>query len=311
MLKKALVLFAAVSALFALSSCNKEIDYNSNSGNDGSRDSATQLLVNTSKIDDLSAPDGDNEDWYYISPQDKGFVTVVLFVDKPSDIIITLSIMDNFGRPKEILTTNKSTNIFTLPEIAVEKENYFISVITKEGKSSYTIKADFRLPDPEPDCEIGTFACVGNVLQQCQKTGFETIMECEDDTPVCDVEMGECRAKTATSTPCVPKDKCKSGQKCCRDKKAADNDESLDIASDVKTVTGTIVLVTPRSNDLADVKINGLGEKKGIRKGAKAVLRGLKRKVDIYDCKTTYCMATIKATSEELTRYDKVDVVAE
>ena len=310
MLKKLLILFAAVSALIAFTSCNKELEYNSNSGNNGSRDSASQLLVNTSKTEDLSAPDADNEDWFFFTPPEKGFVSVVTFVDKPSDIIINISIMDNFGRPINSVITDKHVNMYELPEIPVEKENYFIALKTTEGKSAYTIKANFRLPDPEPDCEIGTFKCIDNVLNECQKTGYTEIMVCEGETSVCDEEVGECKAAKASSghTKCVPANKCKPGQKCCKSSSSGDDEG---ISDTEKTIKGTIVLVTPRDNNLADVKINGLGERKGVKKGAKAYLRGLKRKVDIYDCKTTYCMATIKATSEELTHYDTVDVVVE
>ena len=71
------ILFVCACALgLGLGACSKTIEYNSNSGYDGSRDSASQLLVNTSKVDDLSAIDGDNEDWFYFTPPEKGFITV-------------------------------------------------------------------------------------------------------------------------------------------------------------------------------------------------------------------------------------------
>ena len=61
MFRTIVAITATLTAALWLSSCSKEIEYNSNSGYDGSRDSASQLLVNTSKVDDVSAPDGDNE----------------------------------------------------------------------------------------------------------------------------------------------------------------------------------------------------------------------------------------------------------
>lgn len=309
MFKKLLVMSAAVSALFAFTSCNKDIEYNSNTGGDGSRDTASQLLINTPKTSDISAPEGDNEDWYYFAPQENGFAKVILVIDNPRDVVINYSVMDNFGRPLQVMTTNGTTNLYEISEFPVQKEHYFVALKTTEGKSTYTIKAEFRLPDPEPDCEIGTYACAGSVLQECTKNGLVEVMTCEGSSPVCDADAGECRAKKSSGrshAKCVPANKCKAGQNCC---KPTGDEEG--IGEGEKTVRGTIVLVTPRSGDLADVKINGLGQKKGVKKGAKAYLRGLKRKVDIYDCKTTYCMATIKATSEELTHYDTVDVVVE
>ena len=224
--------------------------------------------------------------------------------------------MDGFGRPIHTLVTNHSDSVYELEESNVKHDNYFISLVTTDGKSSYTLRADFRIPEPEPDCTIGTFACSGNILMQCkEKVGFVQIMECASDSQECDSEVGECKAVVkgggggGSKKKCVPVDKCKpeKGDKCC-----ADNNSNTDgIGADEKTVTGTIVLVTPRDSNVADVKISGLGSNKGVKKGAKAYLRGLNRKVDIYDCKTTYCMAAIKASSDELTHYDKVDVVVD
>ena len=76
MFRTIVAITATLTAALWLSSCSKEIEYNSNSGYDGSRDSASQLLVNTSKVDDVSAPDGDNEDWFYFMPPSDGLVTV-------------------------------------------------------------------------------------------------------------------------------------------------------------------------------------------------------------------------------------------
>ncbi len=306
MLKKSFVLIVTLAAALALPSCNKEIEYNSNTGHDGSRDSATQLLVNTNKVDDISAPTGDNEDWYYFVPQEKGFITVSTFIDKPKDIVLDMTVMDGFGRTLHTLKSNTGDNVYTFAEFPVEPERYFISLITKEGASSYTLRADFRLPDPEPECEIGTFACVGSVLKECQKTGYVDVKVCEGDTPQCDSLNGEC----------LPPDKkpsghkkCKAGQPGCKTAETAPVEDASDEFETAKTIKGTIVLVTPRGGDLVDVKINGLGSSKGIKKGAKARLRGLKRHVDIYDCKTTFCQATIKATSDELSHYDTVEVI--
>lgn len=312
MFKRTPFLIAAVSAVLAFSSCDKTIAYNSNSGDNGSRDSAMQLLINTNKTEDISAPEGDNEDWFYFIPDENGLVTVSAYIDKPSDIILTLAVMDGFGRPIHSITTNHSENMYSLPEFKVEHDNYFISLITTDGKSSYTLRADFRIPEPEPECEIGTFACSGNILMQCkEKLGFVQISECDNDSQECDSTVGECKTVSSGRRKCVPADKCKKGENCCKSNTQNTNDNSDGIGENDKTVTGTIVLVTPRDSNVADVKINGLGSKKGVKKGAKAYLRGLNRKVDIYDCKTTYCMAAIKASTDELTHYDKVDVVVE
>ena len=125
-------------------------------------------------------------------------------------------------------------------------------------------------------------------------------------------EEGVCVEAPKESGPrnrCVPIEKCKKGQNCCKPKTTKPVADDDDIAEGEKTVQGTIVLVTPRGDGIADVKINGIGSKNHVKKGAKAYLRGLKRKVNIYSCLNVSCQATIKATSDELQKYDRVDVV--
>lgn len=271
----AILIVIASAFLFTFAACGeKTIEYNSNSGTNGARDTATQLLLNTNHIEDISAPEGDNEDWFYFMPQEKGLVTVSAFIDTPQNLIVTLYVMDGFGKTLYSKTTNHSDNTYTFDKFDVDPDRYFIALKTTEGKSNYTIRADFELPPP-PEPEVVE----------------------EEDTSANPVRQK-----------CVPIEKCKAGQKCCKPKSPAPVEENT-IGEGEKTIKGTIVLVTPQGDDLADVKISGLGSQKNVKPGAKAYLRGLKRKVDIYSCKTTFCMGTVKATSEELKTYDAVDVV--
>ena len=276
MFKKSLICIAAVAALIHFASCATEIEYNSNTGHDGSRDSASQLLIDTNKVDEISATEGDHEDWFYFTPKEKGLIAISIFVDKPAEATLNIAVMDGFGRTLHEMATNQDKNVYDFMKFDVEPDRYFIAIKAKSGKSSYTLKANFELPPPPmPEPEIVA-------------------------------EPEEKETKTTKRSACVPADKCRPGQKCCKPKAAASDNE---ISEAEKTVKGTIVLVTPRGSDLTDVKISGIGSKNKVQKGAKAVLRGLKRKVDIYQCQTTFCLATIKATSEELAHYDTVDVV--
>ena len=292
MFRQSTIWIAAFFAAISFAACNHEVEYNSNTGHDGSRDSASQLLVNHDEVSDISAPDGDNEDWYYFKPAEVGFVTVNLFVDKPSDVIIDAAVMDGFGRTINTLSTGHSQNVYDFPKIEVKEDRYFISLKTTNGKSNYTIRATFELPpppEPEPECSA-TKPCAGDN------------MTCEDGVCV------EAEQERGPRSRCVPADRCKKGQNCCKSKPKPEPEDEDDISAE-KTVMGTIVLVTPRGDGIADVKINGIGEKNGVKKGAKAYLRGLKRKVNIYSCFNVSCQATIKATSDELQKYDHVDVV--
>ena len=262
MAKKIFLSLAAIAA-FAVAGCTeKPIEYNSNSGVNGSRDKASQLLIDTSYTEDISAPKGDNEDWYYFVPPEEGFITVRTFVDNPQSLIATITIRDSFGKPVNSMTTNHSDNAYEFAKFEVKPERYFVSLITTDGESNYTLRADFELPPPPV------------VI---------------DDTP--------------TDTPSKP---------TTRPRTPNGNTTPVTDPDPVKpTITGTIVLVTPRGENLSEIKVNGIGKTKGVKAGAKAYLRGLNRKVDLYKCLNTSCTGTVKATSEELTHYDKVDVEVE
>ena len=295
MFRQSSILVTAFVAAMSFAACNHEVEYNSNTGHDGSRDSASQLLVNTDKVDDISAPDGDNEDWFYFIPPEDGVVQVSLFIDKPKEVILNANVMDGFGRPLHNLSTTHGQNVYDLPKLDVKHDRYFISLTTKEGKSSYTIRASFEVPKPpEPEPECSPF------------------MPCADENMTC--ENGVCveiEKPVETVAQCVPANKCKKGQNCCKSsgKKTTEETDTTEPVVEEKTVMGTIVLVTPRGDGIADVKINGIGAKNGVQKGAKATLRGLNRKVNLYSCLNTSCQATVKATSDELQKYDHVDVV--
>ncbi|MFA5623668.1 MAG: hypothetical protein WC966_01235 [Bradymonadales bacterium] len=253
------------------------IAYNSNTGHDGSRDSATQLLINSPRTDSISAPEGDNEDWYFFVPQEEGLITLSLNIDKPAEMEGQILLLDAFGQNLNTMGLSKGQSLYEFPSFSVKPDRYFVALKCTAGSSPYTIRASFSLPPPPPPVE---------------------------EPPEIEPEP---------SKRCVPISRCnpKRGDRCCRPKetKPVESEDETVIPATAKTVIGTIVLVTPREDALADIKINGIGKRNGVRPGAKAVLRGLKRKVSIYACQTTYCNATVKATSADLDRYDKVEVV--
>ncbi|MBQ1265246.1 MAG: hypothetical protein IIY06_00555 [Proteobacteria bacterium] len=275
MYKNFILCLVCVFMMIGLNACKPDaIEYNSNSGFNGSRDSSTQLLIDNVMSETIDAAIGNNEDWYYVMVQQDGFITASVLFDNPSGIVGTLTIYDGFGRPIETETLNHpSQNIHTLPRIEVkpsENDRYFVAIKVTEGKSTYSIEAKFELP-PEPE--------VAPVIVE--------------NTP-----------KPTPKSSCVPADKCKSGQNCCKekDKPAPEN---------VKIVQGSIVVSTPREGGIIDIRISGLGTKNGIKVGMKATLHGLNRKVELYSCKASTCNGTVKATTEELSRYGTVDVVVE
>ena len=275
MFRKVIALLASASILLILAACQPDvIEYNSNSGLDGSRDSASQLLIDHVKSDTIDATIGDHEDWYYIIAQAEGFLTTQLFLDTPTAVKGTFTIHDGFGRQLETVSFDgSSTNINTLPRIEVKaKERYFVALKVTEGKSTYSVEAKFELP-PEP----------------------EVIPEVVEDKPT-----------RTTKSSCVPADRCKSGQNCCKPKK-----QEEEVSANAKIVKGSIVVSTPRENGIIDIRISGIGSKTGVKAGMKATLRGLNRNVELYSCKSSSCNGTVKASTEELARYGTVEVVVE
>ena len=275
MLKKKFFALGVAVFLTALAGCDTTVPYNSNSGHNGDRVSATQLLIDMNQTETINAPEGDNEDWFFFKPSQEGFVKISVFFDTPSALVGTISLYDDFGRPFQSMSIDSSKNVQEIEKFEVKPERYFVAVKVDAGASNFTINASFELPPP-PDII--------------------------DETPVDDTNV----STTTKKDKCVPIDKCKKGQRCC---KAPTVTTSEGIPEGATIVKGTIILVTPREGEISDIKISGLGSSKGVKKGMKAYLRGLNRKVDIYSCATTFCNATIKATSEELARYDSVDVV--
>lgn len=279
MFRNVIALLATVFLVLVLAACKPETpEYNSNSGFDGSRDSASQLMIDNVKSDTIDATLGDNEDWYYLIAQNDGFITINLFLDSAAEIEGSFAVHDGFGRPIQSETLNKvPQSLHVLPRFEVKtNERYFIAVKANSGKSTYSVEAKFEFPpEPEPDPII------------------------VDDTPV--------QTTTPTKQACIPIEKCKPGQNCCKAKKPAEDE----VPANAKIVQGSIVVSTPREGGIIDIRINGLGSKNGVKVGMKAFLHGLNRKVELYSCKTTSCNGTVKATAEELSRYGTVDVVVE
>ena len=279
MFRNIFTLLVAVFLVLAVTACKPDApEYNTNSGYDGTRDSASQLLLDNVKSDTIDATNGDNEDWYYFLAKEDGFITVNLFLDAPAEIEGSFTVHDGFGRPIQNDPLAKSPqSLHVLPRFEVKaNERYFIAIKAINGKSTYSIEVKFELPPtPEPDPVI------------------------VDDTP----------DPTPTKQACIPADKCKPGQNCCKSKKTNDNDDA--VPANAKIVQGSIVVSTPREGGIIDIRINGLGSKHGVKVGMKAYLHGLNRKVDLYSCKSSSCNGTVKATSEEIARYGTVDVVIE
>ena len=284
--------FALTSALcalcFGLSACSPtQVEYNSNSGTNYSLSTATTIALDTLNTAELNAPDGNNEDWYGFSVQENGFITLDFSADKPSDLIFDVSLMDSFSRPLDAVTTNDIEHVYTFEKREAEPGNYFISVVTnmekkygddssdgdhyRSGVSQYTVSVKFELPEPEP----------------------EFVPEPEPEPEEVD---------TKNAKKCVPADKCKSGQNCCKPKKTATP------VAEEKILSGNIVSITPQG-DKVIIKIAGFGTKKGVRKGATGKLHGSSIEAYIYSCAENACQATVEASGDDVKRYRTVDVV--
>ena len=271
--------------------CSHGVQYNSNSGNDGTRDVAVLINVNQDITGDLSASKGDNEDWFYFIPsENQGSVTVSVITDSNSPMEATVELMDAMGRSLQSKQLKQTSNTYLLDKTEVEKDKYFVVLKTASSDGKYTFRVDYELPVVNPP---------------------DNTNEAEASDTEANTEETTDNTKTRS---CVPADKCKPGQKCCKPKPADNNEAKTDNSASLdgaKTIKGTIVLNTPRGDGVSDIKINGLGKNNNVKPGAKAVLRGLNRKVDIYKVMNTSCMATVNATSDELKRYDTVEVVVE
>ena len=272
------LLFAALAAsVLIFAACNKEIAYNSNSGGDGSRDSASNLKLDQVTQGDVSAPDGDNEDWYYFMLPGDGTITPRIHWDRAYDLHGDMVLYDGYGQEIEVMGIVPGVTDYAFKPLEGNGQNrYFVAIKVTDGKGSYGVEVGFE-PKPEPEIAPD-----------------ETIPE--ETTP----------EKRVPRPKCVPAAECKSGQNCCKE---SGHSEPQPVSTD-PIAKGTVVLVTQRGDDLCDIKISGIGTKNNIQPGMKAEVRGLKRSVDLYKCLPTSCLATVKATPDELKRYDTIDVYA-
>jgi len=275
-----LLLSALLMAACSFGACaSGGAEYNSNPSTNGTLSTATTVAFDKVVASKLDAPAGTNEDWYAFEVRENGFVQLNFFVEEPKHLLFDVSLLDSFGRPLDSVTTNASEQTYVFDKREMEPDRYFISVATNMGKeygdedckgvSPYTVSVHFEVPPPpEPEPQ-----------------------EVEPEP--------EQKAEK-----CVPADKCKAGQKCCKPKKAP-----APAAVEETVVTGNIVSITPQAGGKVVVKISGIGTKKGVRKGATGKLQGSSLTAYIYSCAENACQATIEASSDEVKRYKSVDVV--
>lgn len=279
-MKKSILALWAASALVCMA-CEKEIPYNSNSGENGTRDSAAVIQFDKVTTGQISAPDGDNEDWFYVFPSEEGKVNVSIHWENHSGIDGQMVLCNGYGQAIQTLNIDSHQSDYTFNEQDVTPNRYFIAIKADKGKGTYSINSSFYVPQPDV---------------------VETTTDQSTDT------------SQQPQTRCVPASKCKPGQRCCKETIHTQDSPKPDpepAPAPVVIAKGTIVLVTQRGDELCDIKISGIGTQNQIQPGKKAVVRGLNRSVDIYKCFNTSCMATVKATPEELNRYDKIEVYSE
>ncbi|OIP28990.1 MAG: hypothetical protein AUK47_28600 [Deltaproteobacteria bacterium CG2_30_63_29] len=272
--------------MLAVLACGpKEVGYNSNSGADGVRDTATQLYLNTSDDDRCNAETGDNEDWKYLLIEQAGVLRVSVRVDNPR-MDADLFLHDGFGRAIDRLNITESSDFYEFSEIEVPVGRYYFRVACMKGQSVYTVSAAFSVPEDTAE----------------PATVYVVEAEVQDKDPV---EKKVKKVKTKKpDDPVVEKD-----PPVVVEVKKDDPpvEEPPVTAEPPKKVTGTITLVTPDESGKAKITIRGIGSKYGVTKEMTGKLVGRGKKVTLYDCEARKCQGVVEADQEELKQYDKVE----
>lgn len=127
-----------------------EIRPDSASGKDFERAGAQQLFFDKLQDDYLSAPEGDNTDWYFFKVQEKGILQLTIFWDDHKIVKPVIDVRDRFGA---LLDTRQHSSEVEKDkiELRVRAGTHFVRLNTKKGKSVYTIEAIFDPFDHDPD----------------------------------------------------------------------------------------------------------------------------------------------------------------
>ncbi len=276
-----------------LNACSPaEVEYNSNSGANSSMSTAHAITFDKINSASLSAPTGNNEDWYEFTVTENGLISMDFSADSPSHLIFNVALLDSFGRPLDNITTNASQTTYSFEKREAEPDRYFVSIATNmdkkygsencTGESAYSVAVHFELPPPPAP-----------VVDEAAIAAAKAAEEAAE-------------ADQKSSAKCVPADKCKAGQKCCKPKKPA---TPAPVVVQEKTVSGEVVSVTPQSNGKLIIKISGIGSDVGVHKGMTGKLHGTNISVNIYSCASKACQATVEASADEVKRIKNVDVV--
>jgi hypothetical protein len=142
--------FISIALALGAAGCGStEITPDSASGKDFERAGAKQLFFDKLQDDFLSAPAGDNTDWYFFKVQEKGFLKLTIFWDDHKTVKSVIDIRDRFGA---LLDTRRHSAELEKDQIdlRVEAGTHFVRLNTNKGKSVYTIEAIFTPFDFNP-----------------------------------------------------------------------------------------------------------------------------------------------------------------
>lgn len=275
----------ALAASLCLSGCGpREIAYNSNSGPDGVRDTATQLYLNTSEDDRCNGDEGDNEDWRYLLIDEAGLLKVSVRVDNPR-MEANVFLHDGFGRAIDRLNINASSDFYEFNEIEVPVGRYYFRIACDKGQSVYTVSASFREPQ--------------KVAEPAQVYVVEAAPEPKVEEPRPRKKRREKKEEPKKVEEPRPEPKVEAPEPEPVPEPVA--------ALPPKPVVGTITLVTPSDGGKAKITIRGVGSKYGVDSSMKGKLKGKGKTVTLIDCEKTKCQGIIEADQEELKDFTEVE----
>lgn len=280
---------ALVASASLLQGCGpREIAYNSNSGPDGVRDTATQLYLNTSEDDRCNADEGDHEDWRYLLIEKPGLLRVSVRVDNPR-MDANVYLHDGFGRAIDRLNVNGSSDFYEFNEIEVPVGRYYFRMACNSGQSVYTVSATFR--EPERVAEPETVFVV-------------------DATPEPPKEDPKPRVKKKPAPKPEPKkEEPKKEEPKVVVEAPKEEPAPEPVSLPPKSVVGTITLVTPSDGGKAKITIRGIGSKYGVDSSMKGKLKNKGKTVTLIDCEASKCQGIVEADQEELKQYNEVEFI--
>ncbi len=317
-----------------LGGCRQEdgASYNSSSGLDGRRDTATRLYLGTSQDDRCDAGEGDNEDWRFVLIRQPGVLNVSVGLDNPGSLEAELYLHDGFGRPIDRIPVHGDNDFYSFQALPVTMGRYYFRIVCNQGTSVYTVAAEFQEdrpervdpvkvyrfePEPKPEPALPPQRKSRVRPSSGSAPSASAAANKPSNKPAASTSKPKADPK-ATTNPIAtssqerpPEDLGIFGFKDGIEKKIGGLGRLYQggLAAPPKKVEGLIILITPSQDGLTKLTMKNVGTETRVSKdmvGSLTLSSNRQVEVKLFDCEEKRCVGSVDASPEEIGEVRKV-----